>query len=142
MRVRRWLTYALLLVVAFFLGWVGYREYVWLQALEGRVASLEARLSAQEDGLRGLADRVGKLEGEVFKAPAPPLSLPAVPEAPGVPAWPYAVGVVVVALLLYLLLRMLQGGGRARATEGTKGENELHSEISRMEDEGAPPSKG
>lgn len=136
--MNRWLGALLFLAAVFVLVWAAYGGYTSLRALEDRVAALETRLSNQEEALRGLADRLGKLEDEVFRAPAPPLSLPELPETPQAPAWPYAVGVVAAALLLYLILKALRGASRERPREGAS-EAPTEAEVSRMEDEGAPP---
>jgi threonine/homoserine/homoserine lactone efflux protein len=137
--VRRWLWYLLALILVGLLAWGGYAAYASYQGLRAKVAALEARLSAQEEALKGLAERVGKLEEEVFKAPTPPLSLPEVPEAGGAPVWPYAVGVVVAAVLLYLLLRLLRGQ-EPKAQAPSPASPDL--EASRMTDERAPPPPG
>lgn len=134
--MKRWLVPTLLGVLVVLALWVGYQGYARLRALEAQISLLEGRLTAQEEALKALGERVGRLEEAVFQAPAPPLSLPEVPVPPGVPAWPYAVGVLVVLLLLYLLLRLLQ-----RPAERPKEEAVTPSSLeeARMEDEGAPP---
>ncbi|WP_038058922.1 hypothetical protein [Thermus amyloliquefaciens] len=133
--MKRWLGLVLLLVAVLLLAWAGYQGYARLLVLEGQVAALETRVQAQEEVLKALAERVGKLEGEVFKAPAPPLSLPEVPATPGAPTWPYVVGVVVAAVLLFFLLQLFRGN-REKGVQEVSQEN---PEVSRMEDEGAPP---
>ncbi|MCS6867517.1 MAG: hypothetical protein NZ846_06105 [Thermus sp.] len=132
----RWLLAALLAFLLVLGLWAGYQGYTRFLALEGKVAALEARVAAQEEALKALGDRVGRLEAEAFQAPTPPLSLPEVPEAPGAPAWPYAVGVVGVVLLLYLALRLWPRGEKP-PREGEK--PEVSQEEARMEEEGAPP---
>ncbi|WP_413217046.1 hypothetical protein ACLWNE_07720 [Thermus oshimai] len=104
--MKRWL-FGVSLVLLLLLAFVGYRGYVALGRLEARVAALEERLSAQEEALKTLGSRVADLEKEVLQAPAEPLALPQPPEAPAPPAWPYVLGALVVALLLYLLFRLL-----------------------------------
>ncbi|WP_243030512.1 hypothetical protein [Thermus altitudinis] len=138
--MRRWLSLVFLLVAVLLVAWAGYQGYARLRALEGQVTALANRVQVQEQALKALGERVGKLEEEVFKAPAPPLSLPEVPGAPSAPAWPYALGVVVVAVLLFFLLQLLRGNrgkkeGEARETPPPQ-EN---LEAARMEEEGAPP---
>ncbi|WP_243093879.1 hypothetical protein [Thermus thalpophilus] len=135
--MRKWFWYLLALLLAGLLAWGGYAVYAAYQGLKAKVAALEARVSAQEEAVKGLAERVGKLEEEVFKAPAPPLSLPEVPAGGGAPVWPYAVGVVAAALLLYLLLRLLRGYEAAKASAPTPNPEDL--EASRMTEEGGPP---
>ncbi|WP_135256010.1 hypothetical protein [Thermus caldilimi] len=139
--MKRWLSLVLLLVVALLVVWAGYQGYARLRALEGQVAALEAQVQAQEQALKALGDRVGKLEEEVFKAPSPPLSLPEVPKAPSAPAWPYAVGVVVAAVLLFFLLQLLRGSRGKERGEGQGSPSQENLEASRMENEGAPPKK-
>ncbi|WP_114312030.1 hypothetical protein [Thermus caldifontis] len=137
--MKRWLGLVLLLVALLLAVWAGYQGYARLRALEGRVVALETRVQAQEEALKAVAERVGRLEGEVFKAPAPPLSLPEVPEAPGAPAWPYAVGVVVAAVLLFFLLQLLRGNRGKKEGEAQETPPQENLEASRMEEEGAPP---
>ncbi|WP_105317008.1 hypothetical protein [Thermus tenuipuniceus] len=139
--MKRWLSLVLLLVVALLVVWASYQGYARLRALEGQVAALESRVQAQEQVLKALGDRVGKLEQEVFKAPSPPLSLPEVPKAPSAPAWPYAVGVVVAAVLLFFLLQLLRGNRGKEGAEGQGSPGQENHEVSRMESEGAPPRK-
>ncbi|MFN4232836.1 hypothetical protein, partial [Thermus sp.] len=139
--MKRWLGLILLLVVALLVVWAGYQGYARLRALEGQVAALQARVEAQEQALKALGDRVGRLEEEVFKAPAPPLSLPEVPKAPSAPAWPYAVGVVVAAVLLFFLLQLLRGQREREKVQEPQTPSQENLEASRMEDEGAPPPK-
>ncbi|RTH16613.1 hypothetical protein [Thermus scotoductus] len=139
--MKRWLSLVLLLVVALLVVWAGYQGYARLRALEGQVAALESRVQAQEQALKALGDRVGKLEQEVFNAPSPPLSLPEVPKAPSAPAWPYAVGVVVAAVLLFFLLQLLRGNRGKEGAEGQGSSGQENLEASRMENEGAPPKK-
>ncbi len=134
--MRRWLIPAALVLLVALGVWGGYWGYARLQALEARLVALENRLSTQEEALKALGERVGKLEGEVFQAPAPPLALPETPAPSQPPAWPYAVGVVVVLLLLYLLLRLVQRPGERSVREGATPSG---LEEARMEDEGAPP---
>lgn len=134
--MKRWLVPVSLGVLLILALWGGYQGYARLQALEAQLSVLEGRLAAQEEALKALGERVGRLEEEVFQAPAPPLSLPEVPAAPGVPAWPYAVGVVVVLLLLYLLLRLLRQPQQKAPEEANRSPG---LEEARMEDEGAPP---
>ncbi|HAR68951.1 MAG TPA: hypothetical protein DCR99_04635 [Thermus scotoductus] len=139
--MKRWLSLVLLLVVALLVVWAGYQGYARLRALEGQVAALESRVQAQEQALKALGDRVGKLEQEVFNAPSPPLSLPEVPKTPSAPAWPYAVGVVVAAVLLFFLLQLLRGNRGKEGAEGQGSSGQENHEASRMENEGAPPKK-
>ena len=137
--MKRWL-FGVSLVLLLLLAFVGYRGYVALGRLEARVAALEERLSAQEEALKTLGSRVADLEKEVLQAPAEPLALPQPPEAPAPPAWPYVLGALVVALLLYLLFRLLLPSRPASLKEG-KGASfaEELQEEKRMEEEGAPP---
>ncbi|MGC8967915.1 MAG: hypothetical protein ACP5JV_06270 [Thermus sp.] len=106
--MKRWFYALVALAVLVLLGWGGYRAYASYQGLAARVALLEAKVRAQEEALRALSDRLSRVEGEVFKAPSPPLSLPEVPPPQGAPAWPYAVGLLVVLVLLYLVFRLLR----------------------------------
>lgn len=139
--MKRWLGLLVFLAVALLLAWAGYQGYARLRALEGQVAALANRVQVQEQALKALGDRVGKLEEEVFKTPAPPLSLPEVPTAPSAPTWPYVVGVVVVAVLLFFLLQLLRGNRGKREREAQEAPPPENLEASRMEDEGAPPPK-
>ncbi|MFN4070589.1 MAG: hypothetical protein ACK4HT_03365 [Thermus caldifontis] len=139
--MKRWVGLVLLLVALLLVVWAGYQGYARLRALEGRVVALETRVQAQEEALKAVAERVGRLEGEVFKSPAPPLSLPEVPPPAGAPAWPYAVGVAVVAVLLFLLLRLLKGNREREGKGVQETSSEENLEVSRMEDEGAPPPR-
>ncbi|MEN2981149.1 MAG: hypothetical protein ABDH20_00575 [Thermus sp.] len=69
----RWLLAALLAFLLVLGLWAGYQGYTRFLALEGKVAALEARVAAQEEALKALGDRVGRLEAEVFQRPRPPL---------------------------------------------------------------------
>ncbi len=136
--MKRWLYALLALAVLAFLGWAGYRAYASYRDLAARVGLLETKVKAQEEALKALSERLSRVEGEVFKAPSPPLSLPEVPAPQEAPAWPYAVGLLVVLVLLYLVFRLLRQGGR----EPGKREEETPSpslEEARMEEEGGPP---
>lgn len=88
--------------------------------------------------MKALSDRLSRVEGEVFKAPSPPLSLPEVPPPQGAPAWPYAVGLLVVLVLLYLVFRLLRQGGQ-RPGKGGEEAASRSLEEARMEEEGGPP---
>ncbi|GAB5601695.1 hypothetical protein FJNA_02190 [Thermus sp. FJN-A] len=137
--MKRWLYAGLGVLLLLALGLLGYRVYASYQALAARVAGLETRVQAQEEALKALSERLARVEGEVFKAPSPPLSLPEVPQAGQAPAWPYVVGALVVLLLAYLILRLFRtqeapGKGREAPVNTTL-------EEARMEEEGAPPKK-
>jgi hypothetical protein len=85
--------------------------------LASRVSALEAQVQAQGETLRALSERLGKVEEEVFNTPAPPISLPEAPEVSGGAAWPYVVGLLLVLLLAYLLLRFLRTPGKGAKEE-------------------------
>jgi len=136
--MKRWLYPLLALAILVLLVLAGYWAYASYRALSDRVAALEVQVRAHEATLRSLAQRLSKVEEEAFQAPGPPLSLPETPGAGGAPTWPYLVGGVAVALLLYLLLGLV----RKRAPEkGPKGKAEEPPDpgVARMEGEGAPP---
>lgn len=135
--MKRWLYALLALALLVLLGWAGYEAYASYRDLAARVALLEAKVQAQEEALKGLADRLSRVEGEVFKAPSPPLSLPEVPAPQGAPSWPYVVGLLVVLALLYLVFRLLRQGSRKPEKTGEAPSQGL--EEARMEEEGGPP---
>jgi hypothetical protein len=106
--MRRAWGWILALVLVLLLAWAGYGAYQAYRGLASRVSALEAQVQAQGETLKALSERLGKVEEEVFKTPAPPISLPEAPEVSGGAAWPYVVGLLLVLLLAYLLLRFLR----------------------------------
>ncbi|WP_022798021.1 hypothetical protein [Thermus islandicus] len=134
--MKRWLYPLLALVVLVLLALAGYQAYASYRALNSRVAVLEAQVKAHEATLKSLAQRLSKVEEEVFKAKAPPLSFPEVPRAEGGSTWPYVVGAVAVALLLYLLLALMR---RKTPEQGPRNEGPPEPGAARTEGEGAPP---
>lgn len=126
--MRRWLGWILGLLAVLLLLWAGFAVWQAYGHLVARVGALEGQVRAQEETLKTLSERLGKLEEEVFKAPAPPLSLPEVPQAPETPTWPFVVGLVLALLLLYLLIRLLRGTSRGSGEQVSPGEARVGGE--------------
>ena len=127
----------LALVLVLLLAWAGYAVYQGYQSLASRVSALEAQVQAQGETLKTLSERLGKVEEEVFKTPAPPISLPEPSEVTGSSAWPYVVGLLVLLLVLFLVLRLLK-----RPQEKPREEASPSQEEARMAGEGAPSKPG
>lgn len=72
--MRRWLPAVLALVLVAVLVFLGYQAYTAYQGLQARVTALEAQVQGQGEALKALSGRVARLEEEVFRAPAEPLS--------------------------------------------------------------------
>ena len=113
--MRRAWGWILALVLVLLLAWAGYGAYQAYRVLASRVSALEAQVQAQGETLKALSERLGKVEEEVSKTPAPPISLPEAPEVSGGAAWPYVVGLLL--LLAYLLLRFLRTPGKGAKEE-------------------------
>jgi hypothetical protein len=111
--MRRAWGWILALALVLLLAWAGYGAYQAYRGLASRVSALEAQVQAQGETLRALSERLGKVEEEVFTTPASPISLPEAPEVLGGDV----VGLLLVLLLAYLLLRFLRTPGKGAKEE-------------------------
>jgi hypothetical protein len=116
----------LALVLVLLLAWAEYGTYQAYRGLASRVSVLEAQVQAQGETLKVLSEKLGKVEEEVFKTPASPISLPEAPKVSGRTTCPYVVGLLLVLLVLplaYLLLRFLRTprkGAKEKASPSSK----------------------